>query len=45
MTLNRRMRPPASENSRNFTAALARFGPPQPAMRKYIGMSVASKKR
>ena len=34
--------PPASENSRNFTAAAARSGPPKPEIMKYIGISVAS---
>ena len=38
------MSPPASENRRNFTAAYWRRTPPNSPMRKYTGMSIASKK-
>ena len=38
------MSPPKRLYSRNFTAAFERFSPPNPPMRKYIGMSIASKK-
>ena len=41
-TPNSITRPPASENSRNFTAALVRLSPPHPEIMKYIGISVAS---
>ena len=45
MTANSITRPPAREYSRNFMAARPRRGPPHPAMRKYIGMRVASNMR
>ena len=35
--------PPNRLYSRNFTAALDRCSPPNPPMRKYIGISMASK--
>ena len=35
--------PPNRLYSRNFTAAFDLFSPPKPPMRKYIGMSMASK--
>ena len=40
------IRPPKRLYSRNFTAALPAAGPrvPKPPMRKYIGISIASKK-
>jgi hypothetical protein len=37
------IRPPNRLYSRNLTAALDRFSPPNPPIRKYIGMSMASK--
>ena len=45
MTANSMTSPPAKEYSRNFIAARPRRGPPHPAMRKYIGMRVASNMR
>ncbi len=44
MTAASMINPPNRLYSRNFTAALDRFSPPNPPMRKYIGMSMASKK-
>ena len=35
--------PPKRLYSKNFTAAALRFAPPNPPMRKYIGISMASK--
>jgi hypothetical protein len=36
--------PPSSEYRKNFTAAYCRRGPPKRPIRKYIGISMASKK-
>ena len=43
MTAASMMSPPNRLYSRNFTAAFERPAPPNPPMRKYIGMSIASK--
>ena len=37
------IRPPSSEYRKNFTAAYCRRGPPKRPIRKYIGISMASK--
>ena len=37
------IRPPNREYRKNFTAAYCRRGPPKRPMRKYIGISMASK--
>ena len=44
MTAASMISPPNRLYSRNFTAAFDRCSPPNPPMRKYIGMSMASKK-